>query len=144
MMDMEFARVLQVQMDYFSNDSSADKITQVKGEIDAVRQIMVENIEQVLERGEHIELLVDRTSNLQMNSMQFKKSSKSLKRAMWFKNLKLIAVIVFILLIVVYFIVCIACGGMAWKRCTHHGGGGGDSSAAVDSASDSSSQTMTL
>ena len=34
------------------------------GQVDEVKNIMVDNIERVLERGEKIELLVDKTDNL--------------------------------------------------------------------------------
>ena len=54
----------------------------VKGEIDEVKSVMVSNIEKVLERGERIELLVDKTENLESSAVQFKTSSTALKRSM--------------------------------------------------------------
>ena len=49
-------------MDSFSRerDTSQDRVNRVQGEIEEVRQVMVENIDKVLERGEKIELLVDK------------------------------------------------------------------------------------
>ena len=63
-MNEDFSRVLQKQMDYFSRDPNADRMARVQGEIDEVRSVMVHNIERVLERGEKIELLVDKTERL--------------------------------------------------------------------------------
>lgn len=40
---------------------------------------MVHNIERVLERGERIELLVDKTDNLNQQAFAFKKRSTQLK-----------------------------------------------------------------
>jgi len=40
------------------------KITQVQRKVNEVKDVMVENIEKVLERGERIELLVDKTDVL--------------------------------------------------------------------------------
>lgn len=37
-------------------------------QVDEVKNIMVENIERVLERGEKIELLVDKTDNLRFQA----------------------------------------------------------------------------
>jgi len=37
-----------------------------QGDLNDVKQIMVENIEKVLERGERLDLLVDKTDNLQV------------------------------------------------------------------------------
>lgn len=63
----EFGRVLGQQMDYFSNNPQADTITRVRGEISEVKEVMVQNIEKVLDRGEKIELLVDKTDQLQVS-----------------------------------------------------------------------------
>jgi hypothetical protein len=55
--------------------------------------------EKVMERGEKMDLLVDKTDNLNQQAFQFKKKSTQLKRAMWWKNTKLMAMIVFIVLV---------------------------------------------
>ncbi|KAI9471816.1 MAG: synaptobrevin-domain-containing protein [Benjaminiella poitrasii] len=89
----EFARVIEKQMDYFSTNPSADRLKQVHGEIEQVKDVMVHNIERVLERGERIELLVDKTDNLNQQAFAFKKRSTQLKRAMWWKNTRIIAMI---------------------------------------------------
>jgi vesicle-associated membrane protein 7 len=51
---------------------------------------MVENIEKILERGDRIELLVDKTSTIQDNTFHFKKQSRRLRQALWMKNAKLL------------------------------------------------------
>jgi vesicle-associated membrane protein 7 len=47
-----FSRTIQERMDYFSNDRNADKINKVKGDIEEAKNVMVQNIEKVLARGE--------------------------------------------------------------------------------------------
>ena len=47
-----------------------------------------------MERGERIELLVDKTDNLNQQAFAFKKRSTQLKRAMWWKNTQLMVMIV--------------------------------------------------
>jgi len=116
-MNEDFSRVMKNLMDYYSLDPSADKISNVKEEIDEVKTVMQTNIERVLERGEKIELLVDKTENLQSNAFKFKKSSTQLKRAMWFKNVKLMAVLICLVVLIIYVIVAIACGGPALPSC---------------------------
>ena len=54
---------------------------------------MVENIDKVLDRGERIELLVDKSSTIQDNSFRFKKQSRRLQQALWMKNVKLMWVL---------------------------------------------------
>jgi vesicle-associated membrane protein 7 len=45
--NVEFSRVLNQQMDYFSANPSADSIERVKGEIAQVKSGLVDNIDKV-------------------------------------------------------------------------------------------------
>ncbi|CAG8481948.1 5159_t:CDS:2 [Ambispora leptoticha] len=75
----EFSKVIANRMEYFSTNPNADRIKQVHGEIEQVKDVMVHNIERVLERGERIELLVDKTDNLNQQAFAFRKRSTALK-----------------------------------------------------------------
>ncbi|GAN03851.1 vesicle-associated membrane protein 712 [Mucor ambiguus] len=74
-----FNKVIEKQMDFYSNDKNADKLKQVQGEIDQVQDVMTHNIERVLERGERIDILVDKTDGLSQQAFAFKKRSTLLK-----------------------------------------------------------------
>lgn len=50
-----------------------------------VRSIMIENIEKVLERGERLDLLVDKTEHLQGEAFAFNRQAARLKREMWWQ-----------------------------------------------------------
>lgn len=50
----------------------------------------------MLDRGEKFELLVDRTDKLNKQSVRFEYSSTNLRRAMWRRNVKLWALLVFV------------------------------------------------
>lgn len=115
-MNEDFSRVLQKQMDTFSRHHSTRKMHEVHSEVDEVRQVMVDNIEKVLERGEKIELLVDKTENLNQQAFKFRKQSSALKRAMWLKNVKLWSLVIFVLLVVAAIIALVVCGG-DFHRC---------------------------
>ena len=88
-MNEEFSRVLQTQLEYYNSDPAADNIGRVRSQINDVKDVMVQNIEKVLERGEKIELLVDKTDKLNQQAFKFEKQSKRLKSAMWWKNVKM-------------------------------------------------------
>ncbi|KAJ1970559.1 hypothetical protein H4R35_005793 [Dimargaris xerosporica] len=113
----EFSRTLAQQMDRFSKHANTDRIRQVQGEIAQVKDVMVENIERVLERGERIEVLVDKTDHLNNAAFAFRKRSTALKRSMWWKNTRLMAMLVVALLSLVYIMVSMACGFPGWGRC---------------------------
>lgn len=59
-----------------------DAISNVQNEIDNVRGIMSKNIESILERGERIDLLVDKTDRLGGSAHDFRVRSRGLRRAM--------------------------------------------------------------
>ncbi|CAO3678133.1 unnamed protein product [Rhizopus stolonifer] len=92
----EFSGVIRKQMEYFSTNPNADRLKQVHGEIEQVKDVMVHNIERVLERGERIDLLMDKTDNLNRLGSAFKKRSTQLKRTMWWKNTKIVVLIVIV------------------------------------------------
>ena len=61
-------------MDYYNSDEAdrgIDNIGAVKSQIDEVKDVMVQNIERVLERGEKIELLVDKNGSFESTSLPF-------------------------------------------------------------------------
>ena len=82
-----------------------DAITNVQREIDDVRGIMTRNIEGLLERGERIDLLVDKTDRLGGSAREFRVRSRGLKRQMWWKNVKLMALLVVVLALIILTIV---------------------------------------
>lgn len=73
-----FSPVLRRQIEHF-NDPGSDKISTMKSDLSDIKGVMVNNIEKVLERGERIELLVDKTDRLNQSSFKFEKTSRQLK-----------------------------------------------------------------
>jgi vesicle-associated membrane protein 7 len=70
----------------------------------------------VLERGEKIELLVDKTDRLNQQAFKFEKQSKKLKNAMWWKNMQMMIVMGLVALIAIYIVVGMVCG-FDLKKC---------------------------
>ncbi|KAF5936239.1 hypothetical protein HYC85_027368 [Camellia sinensis] len=85
-MNDEFSRVLSQQIEYYSSDPNADRINRLKGEMSQVRNVMIENIDKVLERGDRLELLVDKTSNMQGNTFRFRKQARRFRSTVWWRN----------------------------------------------------------
>ncbi|EEY22200.1 SNAP-25 [Verticillium alfalfae VaMs.102] len=82
-----------------------DAINNVQREIDDVRGIMTRNIEGLLERGERIDLLVDKTDRLGGSAREFRVRSRGLKRKMWWKNVKLMALLALVIILILSVIV---------------------------------------
>ena len=87
-----------------------DALRNVQSEIAGVREIMTENIERVLERGERIDLLVDKTDRLGGLAGDFRVRSQGLRRQMWWKNVRLMVLLVAVVLFLVYLFVGFGCG----------------------------------
>jgi vesicle-associated membrane protein 7 len=87
-----------------------DAIRNAQQEIDDVRDIMSENIERVLERGERIDLLVDKTDRLGGSARDFRVRSTGLRRRMWWKNVKLMALLVVVVIFLLYLFIGFGCG----------------------------------
>ena len=53
---------------------TSDKVQMVRNEVDRVKDIMVANVETLMDRGERLELLVDKTENLSQHSVSFRRA----------------------------------------------------------------------
>lgn len=86
------------------------------GDLEDVRSIMIENIEKVMERGERIELLVDRTDRLAEESSLFRRQAVRARQRMEFERLKWYIGIGGGVGAVIYIILGSACG-FALNKC---------------------------
>ncbi|KAI4376885.1 hypothetical protein MLD38_014593 [Melastoma candidum] len=116
-MNDEFSRVLSQQMEYYSSDPNADRINRLKGEVSQVRNVMIENIDKVLERGDRLELLVDKTANLQGNTFRFRKQARRFRSNVWWRNVQLTVAAIVVLLIIIYVVLAFVCRGVALPSC---------------------------
>ncbi|KAF2866249.1 vesicle-associated membrane protein-like protein [Massariosphaeria phaeospora] len=94
-----------------------DAISTAKREIDGVREIMEQNIDRLLERGEHMTALVNKTDQLGTSSRDFRVRSRGLRRRMWWKNVKLMVLLALVVIFLIYLFVGFGCGLPGWSRC---------------------------
>ncbi|KAK4491049.1 hypothetical protein RD792_001771 [Penstemon davidsonii] len=111
-MNDEFSRVLSQQIEYYSNDPNADRINRLRGEMSQVRTVMIDNIDKVLERGDRLELLVDKTANMQGNTTRFKRQARRFRSTVWWRNVKLAVALIFLLLVIIYVVMAFVCHGL--------------------------------
>lgn len=112
------AELKKLMIEYGTTKSGKeDAISNVQEEIDNVRGIMSHNIESLLERGERIDLLVDKTDRLGNGAHDFRVRSRGLRRRMWWKNVKLMALLVLVIIFLIYLFVGMGCGLPGWGKC---------------------------
>lgn len=81
-----------------------------KSEIEQVKNIMVENVERILERGERINLLISKTDRMNNNALAFRRRTVAVRRSMWWKNIKLCVLLIVVAVFVVYLLMAFVCG----------------------------------
>ena len=91
---------------------SNDKINSAKEEINETSKLMKNNIESLVEQGEYLENIQNRTSELERQSTTFKHQTTDLKQKLCISNLKIIiygsiAVGIFVTIIVMAIVLSI-------------------------------------
>ena len=111
---------LKRETDFFS-DPKNDKVNKIRTEIDQVKDVMIENIDKIIERGEKIDTLVDKAGGLEQQSSQFKSNATTLKRKMLWKKILLIIVVVLVVALAIFLGVLFGCSedGVNFKKCQH-------------------------
>lgn len=111
-LDQEFGPRLKEHMQYcINNPEEMSRLSKLKTQITEVRGIMMDNIEKVLDRGEKIELLVDKTESLQFQADSFQRQGRQLRRKLWLQNLRFKLMVAGGLLFFILIVLLIACGG---------------------------------
>ena len=108
-LNQEFAPALAEAMAQV-NAGRGDAFAHVSGKLDAVKEVMVQNIETVMDRGEKLELLVDKSERLQTSAFTFERSSRKLRDAMFWKKVKAYLLMGGVMAVLAYIISVMACG----------------------------------
>lgn len=117
-MNEEFSKIIKDRMEYYNSPNpNVDSIGAVRNQIDEVKDIMVQNIEKVLERGEKIELLVDKTDRLSKQAFKFESTSKNLRRTLWWKSVRTIVCLTSVVGLLVFILAAGFCGGLDFHKC---------------------------
>jgi hypothetical protein len=101
------------------SDPNSDKISQIKNKLDETKTIMIDNIDKVLERGEKIDGLCEKSELLVHEASHFEGQASSLKWAMYKKKIIMIIVVILILGLIGLIIALVMCseGGVNFKKC---------------------------
>lgn len=96
---------------------SPKNLVLVNEEVEEVRQLMLDNINKLMRRGDRINLLVDQTDRLTNSSLVFQKRAQLIKRRMWLSRTKFYLLLVAGILIILYLILGSACGFPFFSHC---------------------------
>lgn len=117
-LDRSFGPKLKAAMEYcMEHPEEVSKIASVQQKVNQVKDVMVQNINQVMVRGEKLEVLVDKTDDLRSQAEKFQKQGRQLRSKMWWQNcrMKLIIAVCILLLGVILFVIICFSGGNCLK-----------------------------
>ncbi|XP_013407377.1 vesicle-associated membrane protein 7 [Lingula anatina] len=100
-LNRDFAQVLAQNMEKFSSSSGGDNMSAVQKQVNEVKGIMTQNIEKVLERGEKLDTLVERSEELEGTSKMFSTTARKVRKKYWWKNTKMTICLVCTVIIVI-------------------------------------------
>ncbi|XP_039624346.1 vesicle-associated membrane protein 8 isoform X1 [Polypterus senegalus] len=87
-----------------------DKVQALQSQVEGVKNIMTQNVDRILARGEKLDDLMNKTEDLQSSSEHFKTTAKKVSRKYWWKNVKMIVLICVIVAIILTLIILLATG----------------------------------
>jgi len=105
-----FSPTISQLMHTYNTSPPTDELTNVQNSLAQVKDIMVQNVEQILGRGERIELLVDKTDNMASQATAFRRGARTVRRQMWWKNTRILALSIVVAVFLLWIIVAQFCG----------------------------------
>eukprot|EP00794_Sanderia_malayensis_P012782 gene12782-14093_t len=112
----DFGQVLSTQLTKFNRgdgtDAGIESIRKVQKEVDEVKGVMTKNIEKVLERGERLDILIEKTEDLEASAASFKKSARKVRNKYWWQNTRNCILLIFVILVLLGVIALIILGAL--------------------------------
>uniref|UniRef100_F6Z5I2 Vesicle associated membrane protein 8 n=2 Tax=Monodelphis domestica TaxID=13616 RepID=F6Z5I2_MONDO len=97
-------------MEEASGGGGSDRVRSLQNEVEGVKNIMTQNVERILARGENLDHLRNKTEDLEATSEHFKTTSQKVARKFWWKNVKMIILICVIVGVILLLIILFATG----------------------------------
>ncbi|KAL5260996.1 hypothetical protein ACHWQZ_G006893 [Mnemiopsis leidyi] len=105
----DFSPILSSCITQFNKTREVDNMSELQGQVEDVKGVMNQNIEKILQRGENLEQLQQRTSELNLNANRFQSQAVRLRRKMWWQNQKVVISLIAATLIIVTIVTVIVC-----------------------------------
>ena len=97
-------------------DTGNEKLNVISDKLNSVKNVMFNTIDNIMERGEKLETLVDKTENLETTSFQFNRNARKLRRTMLCNKIKTYLCIGFGGIFILWFLSSLICG-FDYKKC---------------------------
>lgn len=91
-----FGPVVAALIHAYNTAPPSDKLARAQNELNQVKDIMVQNVEQILSRGEQIGSLVSKTDVMAGQATAFRRGARAVRHKMWWKDKKVLALSILI------------------------------------------------
>jgi len=112
-----FKRVINDLIATYQNPEEVDKVQRINEDLEYVKGIMRQNLENMVKRGDQLEKLDESVVQLEQDAGIFKKQAQEVKKVVWWRDLRCKIVTGIILLIIIFVIIVVACGGFEFQNC---------------------------
>ncbi|KAI9639499.1 synaptobrevin-domain-containing protein [Dioszegia hungarica] len=106
----DFEAELSKLMHQYTTAPPADPLKQARSDLDNVKDIMVQNIDSILQRGERLDLLVDKTDTLAGQAYAFRRGARNVRRQQWWRNTRIMVLTGVVGVIILYLFIAQFCG----------------------------------
>lgn len=107
-LDKDCMKILSTIAGTYDDRTKVDKLSEVMNQVDSVKSVMHDNIQVVLSNTEKMEVVEQKTNDLNEQAKVFRNTGRKLRKAMWWKNVKLTIAIGLCVVLVILIILAIA------------------------------------
>jgi vesicle-associated membrane protein 7 len=99
------------------NSDRAQKIAQVKENLQKAQDETAQNLTKALARGEQLDVMSTKADKIKSSATAFHREAGNVRRQMFFQKIKWYLLGGIIILVVLFIIIMFACGGPAFSKC---------------------------
>ena len=103
----DYSSRLKEKMVHFNTNPHVDKLSATKVQIDAVKEVMIENLEKIQDRGQKIEILVQKTQDMDISAVVYRNRANKLKNLMCCRDKKMMLIVVIVATVIVTILILI-------------------------------------
>jgi hypothetical protein len=93
------------------------KVEHMERELNEVGTVMKDNLQKVMDRGEAIGSLVDKTDMLRTEAQRYRQAGKSLNDQIWWREKRTSIIVGLVLLFILWWMLSSHCGGWFLPTC---------------------------
>lgn len=87
-LDKDCMKALMAIATTYDDRTKVDKLSEVMNQVDGVKTVMHNNIQVVLSNTEKMEVVEQKTNDLNEQAKVFRNTGRKLRKAMWWKNMR--------------------------------------------------------